>query len=554
MRQNKLSAENRKGWWGVAGILLLALVARALWAFGWLRDRVVWGDEPFYLWLGHNLMTTGFYSFTGHWDVHHTPLYPVVAGCVSLLTRDLKLASDLCYLLFGSLLVLPIYALGRDLYGRFAGALAAVAAAVFPSLVVGPLQWGTMTEPLFLAVVAGGMCALWAGWCRGWTAGYVLAGFCFGLAYLARPEAIWYPVALGGYLGLVGLLKREWRVAPWGRLLLLGLAFFGTIFPYLAYVRAHTGHWMVSEKVGLAYEHGFALGQRDYAAFDQAAWGLDSSGTEVRFFSPELYTLSLKDQILADLPGFARLLKMNALRFLQTLVAARFFPGFLWPLLLLGFFRRPWDRRRLEGEAYLWVSTVPVGSFVLFQVLDRYMAPLLIPLVLWLGKGLAEWADWAAETLGNLSSREIAGVRRFLLRGGLAALLAGSFLGLQPLVRQALDVPASFRAEHRTVGEWLGEHTEPDAVVMSRYPALAFHADRRWVATANAPLPDLERYALVHGVDYLVVDARELPLRPQFAPLVAGEGVPPWLELLAVQGEGEERMAIYRLRGGPGGG
>ncbi|MBC7224537.1 MAG: hypothetical protein H5T59_09750, partial [Anaerolineae bacterium] len=104
--------------WALGGIFLLALALRALWVFGVLGDRVVWGDEPFYLWLGRNVWTTGFYSFTGYWDVHHTPLYPLVSGLGYLLVGDLKRASDLCYLLFGSFLVLPDYALGRELYGR----------------------------------------------------------------------------------------------------------------------------------------------------------------------------------------------------------------------------------------------------------------------------------------------------------------------------------------------------------------------------------------------------------------------------------------------------
>lgn len=554
MTARMAQGQARRWPWTLGGIFLLALALRALWVFGVLGDRVVWGDEPFYLWLGRNLWTTGFYSFTGYWDVHHTPLYPLVSGLVYLLVGDLKRASDLCYLAFGTLLVLPVYALGWELYGRAAGLAAAAVAAVLPSLVVGPLLWGTMTEPAFLLLVAGGIWFLWRGFRRGWTAGYALAGVAFGLAYLARPEAIWYPLALGGYLSLVGLLRRGWRPAPWLRLLALAMAFFLTIFPYLAYVRVHTGHWMVSEKVGVAYEHGFALGHRDYAAFDRVAWGLDSAGREVRFFSPESYTLSLVDQILADVPGFLRLLKLNALRFLETLGAARFFPGVCIPLVALGFFRRPWDRRRLEGEAFLWASSVPVLSFLLFQVLDRYMAPLLLLGVLWLGKGLAEWGDWAAETVRALRARDLPPALAGALRVGVVVLVAALLLALQPSVRKSLNVPNSFRPDHRVVGEWLREHAEPGATVMSRYPAIAFHAERRWVATANAPLDDLRRYAEGHGVDYFVVDRRELALRPQFAPLVEEGSLPGWLEEVARFRRGEEVLVVYRLKEGADGG
>jgi hypothetical protein len=329
------------------------------------------------------------------------------------------------------------------------------------------------------------------------------------------------------------------------------VAFGVTVFPYLLYVRLHTGEWMVSEKVGMAYEHGFALGQQDYAAFDRLAWGLDSSGTEVRFFSPESYTLSLEGQIRSDFPGFVRLLRLNGLRFVQTLSLSRFFPALLFPLVALGLFRLPWDRRRLEGEGYLLASTAAVLSFILFQVLDRYIAPLLILFVLWLAKGLVEWGSWAMETAQSLAGRKNLGIPAWLLRGALPVLVAAFLVVLQFPVQKALNVPNSFRPEHRSVGEWLATQTDPDEAIMSRYPAIAFHADRRWVATANATLSDLRRYAQEHDVDYFAVAARELPLRPQFAPLVEGEAVPSWLKLVAVHGEGSDLVAIYQMAGDP---
>ena len=50
-------------------------------------QRIVWGDEPFYLWLGRNWLTGRGYSFTGYSDVHHTPMYPLLSGLFYLLTH-----------------------------------------------------------------------------------------------------------------------------------------------------------------------------------------------------------------------------------------------------------------------------------------------------------------------------------------------------------------------------------------------------------------------------------------------------------------------------------
>jgi len=101
--------------------------------------RMVWGDEPFYLWLGRNWLTGGGYTFTGYSDVHHTPMYPLLSGVLYLLTHDMELASNICYVLFGMLLVIPIYWLGKEIYTRGAGYVSAILVAIYPAIATAPL-------------------------------------------------------------------------------------------------------------------------------------------------------------------------------------------------------------------------------------------------------------------------------------------------------------------------------------------------------------------------------------------------------------------------------
>jgi len=79
-------------------------------------ERVVWGDEPFYLWLGRNWATGQGYQFVGHPDVHHGPLFPMLAGLIDRLVGNLEVASDIIYVMFGSLLVWPVYGMAREVY------------------------------------------------------------------------------------------------------------------------------------------------------------------------------------------------------------------------------------------------------------------------------------------------------------------------------------------------------------------------------------------------------------------------------------------------------
>jgi hypothetical protein len=80
--------------------------------------------------------------------------------------------------------------------------------------------------------------------------------------------------------------------------------------------------------------------------------------------------------------------------------------------------------------------------------------------------------------------------------------------------------------EHRLVGEWLAENTEPDARVLTRSMIVEFYADRQAVAMPYSDIPTMLDFARAWGVDYLVLDAYNMrSLRPQFMPLV--EGPPP---------------------------
>lgn len=98
-------------------------------------ERTVWGDEPFYLWLGRNWFRGDDYNFafTGHWDYHHTPGYPFITAVLTQLTGDMQRASEWSFILFSVLLVLIVYALARRIYGWRSAFAAGVIDPSFPA-------------------------------------------------------------------------------------------------------------------------------------------------------------------------------------------------------------------------------------------------------------------------------------------------------------------------------------------------------------------------------------------------------------------------------------
>lgn len=510
-------------------------------------DRIVWGDEPFYLWLGRNWLSGQGFTFTGYHDVHHTPLFPLLSGLVWLVTGDLTLSSNIIYVVFGGMLAAPIYLIGYEMYGRRVGVLAAILVSIWPAVTIAVLYWGTMTEPpYFLFVYIGIYCALLALRDRGrWP--YVTAGLSFALAYLTRPEAIGYLVAAFGLIVIVRLFERRLLTRhTWAGLALLVIGYLLLFMPYAYYVRQNTGQWMVSEKAGVTYVTSKSLAYGDTTTFDKLTWGLDAAGTEVYFFSPESYNVSMVDVIRQDPWDFARLLYMNVRRFVDSLLSVRLFAFWLVPLVALGWLRKPWSAERLKAEFYLLGAISPVLGFLLFFIQDRYILAIVPGLIVWAASGLAALQEWLQETARAL---DIGGRRTPAF---LALLTTACFIAYLAATAPTVERTAktgSWRPEHRSIGLWLGENLPPGGIVMARYPAIAYYASARWIPTPNAPVADVLRYAQIKMATYWVIDEREtVKLRPQFASLLEGSAGAP-LVLIHTDASTNERLVIYRLGG-----
>ena len=168
-------------------------------------DRVVRWDEPDYLMAGRSLFTGQGYAVSGVPELHYAPLFPVAAGLLYPITHDMKLNSDICFVVFGTLALLPFYGLTRRLFGVRVAVVATAFLCVFPPLTASVPFWGTMLEPLYLLLIYSALYATWRAWEGQSSAPYLAAGVLFGLAYLTKPEAVVYWGWMFGLLVLANL-------------------------------------------------------------------------------------------------------------------------------------------------------------------------------------------------------------------------------------------------------------------------------------------------------------------------------------------------------------
>lgn len=528
-----------EGWW-LAGLALAALAVRLALA---RLPHVLQADEGAYVWLGRNLVTGQGFTFIGIPEVHYTPLFPALCGLLYLISGSLEAASKALFVVLGAGLVVPVYLLARAVYGLRAARVAGLLVAALPALTSHVLYWGSMSEPLYLFLLFWGLWLVWRAWREGGTWLHAGAALLLSLAYLARPEGLIYVGAALAFLGLARV--RELRRHAWS-LAAYALVFVLVAAPYVLYLHAHTGEWMLTGKVWTAYAQDRALAGKDWVTFDRMTWGLDSSG-EVLYHSRERFNRSLGSYIVAEPRAFLRGLLDNTRTLPQVLLGRQGVPRPLLVAVVLGLFAQAWTRRRARREVFLGgAALVPVVTFsaVMFSV--RFLQPVFPLAMIWAARGLVGLGEWLAETVRAQGGRVGMWGARVLV--ALPAVAAALYLvAVQPaVVRQGA---AQMKFHYKAAGEWLATHTAGDAVIMSRGAIAAIHAEREWSPLPHAAWSEIVAYGRRRGATHLVVNDQELrQFQPHLEALCDESQPPPELEHLYTYRDAHGRTIIYRFR------
>lgn len=532
--------------WALVLIFLVGLVIRL--AFTGL-PRVARWDESSYVAIAQSLLAgQGYVELSGAPDLQQPPLVTILAMIGLSLGLPLGwAAAGLAHVLLGSLVVLPMYGLARELYGQRVGLLAALLGATYPALAVSPLYWSTMTEPPYALFVLTGLYATlrcsqslrgeasargpaWA-----WAA---LMGIAFGLGYLVRPEALVFLAVMLVYLGIIWLASGRRRP---GRLLASGaiaVALTALLaLPYVLYLQRVTGLWAISGKQGVSMDIAWAYVNKSQAMHDQAAASLDESGQEILWLSPQALDKSMTAWIAEDPRRFVIMVRANMRDMGKALFQEDLFTPWVVALMALGLFGQPWTRIRWHRELLLLLALLPLASLLVFFVLSRFLVVYLAIGLIWAAAGLALLSRWAGESGRNLLARPgtarltpgrqaLVDLLRVLPLAGAVTLSLASGLGVavNELPRQPFY--------HVEAARWLAENAPAGSPVMTRYTDPTLYAGLPKVAFPNANWPEVLAYGQAHGARYMVVNSWEIEeVRPYLAPLLTPEDgcLPPGL-------------------------
>ncbi|MHB8898457.1 MAG: glycosyltransferase family 39 protein [Thermoguttaceae bacterium] len=271
-------------------VLVLAFAFRLAAAFYWQArfadEGFHFGDSESYWVLAQSIARGGPYEFgRGGARVFRTPGYPLLLAPWFLAFGDHPpvMLARVQSVAFGTVAVLGVWLLARQLFGRLAAHLAALAAAVYPGLIA--LSVPILSETAFCALLPFQLLLWVLAWQSDTPRRRLLLGFLTGLLgaaiTLIRPSwLLFIPFALLACLALEG---RKGRQLPLALAILAGLV--AGMCPWWIRNFGVTGHFVPTTlQVGASLYDGWnphATGASDMsyvAAFEQAERRAEAEG------------------------------------------------------------------------------------------------------------------------------------------------------------------------------------------------------------------------------------------------------------------------------------
>ena len=454
-------------------LLLLAAVAVAIRLSLFVLEPVIQPDGLNYVESGVNMVAgRGYVNDEGDFRGKLQPLFPFFVGLANLVVRDDTVAGALVSVVFGTLLLWPMFRFAEQAYGLTAAWVAAGLVTVYPYLAnYGSTAMTEATYTFFFTLTA------WLGW-RAWHSDrlrdWALCAVAAALTYLTRFEVAAF-LAVFAVAALVVSRGRRWKPV----VVLLAL-FVVLIVPYHLYNRAVSGSAMLLGRLDNSVRYNARVLQV----------GDPDAGYSAFFGSPA---------------AFAR-------RYVKSVgvMYTEYLPTLFPPLLtaLTGAGLAVALRRRAIGftEAYLvGIVTLCLFGYALLRPSGRNLTVAIPFLLLLLARGVAEFAPVAAEW--------VAGVTRRRVSAGAVAAALTVFLAVsvmpqtyRPLIAGA---DPGLETELMEMGRWIKQNLPAEGTVATWSHTVAFYADRpvRYVSR-RFEYDDLVATARTSGARYLALSAR----------------------------------------------
>lgn len=451
--------------------------------------QVIAADGPSYIGIAKEIIT----NHSARGSIHYPPFYPFLIAVASFFTKDFESAGVMVSLVMGSLLVVPVYLLGKSIFGRGAGYAAAAMTLVWPDFVY--QSGNVLSFATYFTLLITGLWLLWHAHSSQRLIPALFSGLFMAAAYLSRQEAFISMAVICFFLAGAAILQDR-AIKPLKPLLTAFVTFVLLCFPYIWMVHEIMGFWTLAGKSVVTLTDCLAqyLGRIDLNR------------------DPSFGRTSYMD-LVTKYPGyFPYVIKKNFTELVRLIPAA------LFVFSLIGFFACRKDSRALSIWAYFLGAFSPILVLLaIFFISGAYIAPYIPFFLILSANGFISSEAYIAGKVGI----ERNGFRYVTLLAVTGYVL---FSAYQEIPREkpkayALQMDGG-RYDQKLMGKLLKKCLPPGATIMTRSGRIAFYSELPWVDIPQADLATILATAREKKVRYLIVHGELEYLRPQMAGLL----------------------------------
>jgi 4-amino-4-deoxy-L-arabinose transferase-like glycosyltransferase len=523
-------------------IVLSALFIRVFCAVRFAGEMDAEGTE--YARIAQDLLAgRGYVGFaTPGTQLFFPPLFPFLIAGVTWIVGDAGVAGHVVSILFGTLLIVPVYLIARRMFGEHTALAAATLTAFHPYLIM--FSVSVFCELTFLTLLLSATYLAMHSASNPTGRALAAAGALYGASYLVRAESLIYMlVGLGCVLLARLLLARDRLRSIAGRALLMPLLFFVVAGPYVGWLSMQAGQLRLEGKspLNVSIELRMATG----LSANQAAFSVDENLTEEGvFYQSNVNTIG---SYHLSLSGLAMLIKGRTKTVLEN--AAIAVAGWLSPALLalvvLGLFSRPWSPSLALDQLHLLVllALSLVATYFIYFAALRFYLPILVVFSIWAcaGKdGLKSWAQRSASLFGLSSRQQRVAAGATWSLAIVAVILPAAVWTIHSFISMRGTRPI------KVVAESMAATREPLRIADASAP-FAFHARAEFVWLPYCDEATALQFLNKRQVTHIVVRSDAMEWRPYIKKWMA-DGVPDArLTAQVISGTGE-KVQLYELR------
>jgi 4-amino-4-deoxy-L-arabinose transferase-like glycosyltransferase len=469
-------------------------------------------------------------AMTGDWqaiNLLHPPLYSMLLAVFHSFWSDAEWGARVVSAVVGGLWVWPALWLASETTTARVHWPAGLLVALFPSAVDASTR--VLAESLFglcLAVFLVGLIRTFKS--QSWLAAG-LSGVAGGLATLTRPEGMAYLPFVWGAAALTAVLcvRRDRRRRVMVAAGVVTAMWMLAVLPHAVAIKQQTGQWHWSGKVGVTLRWAESVGQERPQAFLEHV----VQGTQDK----EL-PRSIGGYVLAHPLESAQRAASNLYLMDKYVIPGLLHSGGL-ALVILGLVCLRPRPAADSWEWYLVASLLPLAGFLLFVVEVRYFVSAVPTLCIVAAIGLVRMRQIGQPAESGTGPS----------RMGVIVLVVVLVSFVPWLVRPWFRQDPS--AVEKAAGLWLRQTEGRGAVLVGRYPRVAYYAEATAVPFSPRPLDGLLVEARKQGGRFLIADSVVLPnTRPDLLMLTAGFSGRTDLELIHVEEDrAGRRVAVYRI-------